>query len=41
LQCVPPPVNTCSNTFELCKTAADCCSAADQCINSRCSQVIQ
>ncbi len=40
LQCVPPPVNTCSNTFELCKTAADCCNPANQCINSRCSQVI-
>lgn len=40
LQCVPPPVNTCSNTLELCKTAADCCNPSNQCINSRCSQVI-
>jgi nicotinamide-nucleotide amidase len=41
LQCVPPPVNTCSNTFELCTSAADCCNPVNQCINGRCSQVIQ
>lgn len=40
LQCVPPPVNTCSNTFELCETALDCCIPFDQCINKRCSQII-
>jgi hypothetical protein len=37
LQCVPPPVNTCSNTFELCATAADCCDPKNLCINNRCT----
>jgi len=40
LECVPPPVNSCSNTGELCKTAADCCNPVNQCINSRCSLII-
>jgi WD40-like Beta Propeller Repeat len=37
LQCVPPP-GGCSNEFEACKTAADCCDADFQCINSHCAQ---
>jgi hypothetical protein len=37
LQCVPPPVNRCSNTYEICATAADCCDPANLCINSRCT----
>jgi hypothetical protein len=41
LQCVPPPVNTCSNTDEPCTTAQDCCKTRDQCINGRCSYIIE
>jgi hypothetical protein len=41
LQCVPPPVNTCSNTGEPCTTAQDCCILHDQCINGRCSYIIE
>jgi hypothetical protein len=37
LACVPPPVNMCSNTYELCKTAMDCCDPANLCINGRCA----
>jgi len=37
LQCVPPPPNTCSNTDELCTTAADCCDPRSLCINNRCT----
>ena len=37
LQCVPPPPNTCSNTDELCTTAADCCDPRNICINNRCT----
>ncbi len=40
LECVPPPMNTCSNTLEPCKTVADCCNPANQCINGRCAQII-
>jgi hypothetical protein len=40
LACVPPPMNTCSNTQEPCTVATDCCNAADQCINGRCAQII-
>ncbi len=36
-QCVPPP-GGCSNEFETCQTAADCCDPGDECINSRCAQ---
>jgi hypothetical protein len=37
LQCVPPPPNTCSNTDELCTTAADCCDPRSICVNNRCT----
>ncbi len=37
LTCVPPP-GGCSNEFESCKTASDCCSAGFQCINAHCAQ---
>jgi hypothetical protein len=37
LQCVPPPPNTCSNTDELCATAADCCDPRSICVNNRCT----
>jgi hypothetical protein len=37
LQCVEPPKG-CSNEFEKCTTAADCCMAKDLCINGRCAQ---
>jgi hypothetical protein len=40
LACVPPPMNTCSNTQEPCKASTDCCNHADQCINGRCAQII-
>jgi hypothetical protein len=40
LQCVPPPVNTCSNVQEPCTTVADCCVQTNMCINGRCAQVI-
>jgi hypothetical protein len=40
LQCVPPPVNTCSNPSEPCATADDCCDPIDQCINNRCAYII-
>jgi DNA-binding transcriptional MocR family regulator len=32
-----PPPNTCSNTDELCVTAADCCDPRSICINNRCT----
>jgi hypothetical protein len=32
--CKPPG---CSNEFETCVTAADCCNKSDQCINGRCA----
>jgi hypothetical protein len=35
--CVPPP-GGCSNEYEKCSTAADCCNPAYQCINGRCAQ---
>jgi hypothetical protein len=37
LQCVEPPKG-CSNEFEKCTTAADCCMTGSLCINSRCAQ---
>jgi hypothetical protein len=37
LMCVPPP-GGCAQTYEKCKTAADCCDSFDQCINGRCAQ---
>ncbi len=37
LQCVAPP-GSCSNEYEKCSTAADCCNHAQQCINGRCAQ---
>jgi hypothetical protein len=40
LACVPPPMNTCSNTQEPCKVSTDCCNQTDQCINGRCAQII-
>jgi len=38
LECVPPPVNECSQVDESCETAADCCSSTYLCINGRCAQ---
>ena len=38
LQCVPPPQGSCSNEYEKCTTAADCCNKSDSCINGRCAQ---
>lgn len=35
--CVPPP-GGCSNEFEKCTTAADCCDKTAQCINGHCAQ---
>jgi hypothetical protein len=40
LACVPPPVNTCSNTNELCTKSADCCDPGNVCINSRCASIV-
>ncbi|HEY8039106.1 MAG TPA: hypothetical protein VIF15_04900, partial [Polyangiaceae bacterium] len=37
LECVPPP-GGCSNEYEKCSTAADCCDPTYQCINGRCAQ---
>jgi hypothetical protein len=37
LECVPPP-GGCSNEFEKCNTAADCCDPNYQCINGKCAQ---
>ena len=34
--CVTKPMG-CSNEFEKCTTASDCCAAGDQCINGRCA----
>ena len=38
LECVAPPAGGCSNEYELCAKASDCCNPADQCINGRCAQ---
>ena len=38
LQCVPPPVNMCSNIDEPCTTAADCCDMTNLCIGGRCAE---
>jgi len=38
LRCVPPP-GGCSNEYEKCTTAADCCNPSDQCINGKCAYV--
>jgi hypothetical protein len=40
LACVPPPMNTCSNTQEPCKSSTECCNHSDQCINGRCAQIL-
>ena len=37
LACVPAP-SGCSQEYEKCTTASDCCDAGDQCINGRCAQ---
>ncbi|HKO51192.1 MAG TPA: hypothetical protein VJV79_25960 [Polyangiaceae bacterium] len=37
LQCVPPPVNACSQEDETCAVAADCCNSRELCINKRCA----
>jgi hypothetical protein len=37
LACVPPP-GGCSNEYEKCTTAADCCNKSQSCINGRCAQ---
>ena len=39
LQCVPPP-GGCSNEYEKCTTAADCCNPSDQCINGKCAVIV-
>jgi hypothetical protein len=36
LQCVAPP-GGCSNEYETCTTASDCCATSDECINGRCA----
>ena len=38
LQCVPPPVDMCSNIDEPCVMASDCCDPADFCIAGRCAE---
>ena len=37
LQCVPPPMNTCSNVDERCMTPSDCCDPTNLCIGGRCA----
>lgn len=37
LQCIPPPVNTCSDIDEPCETSADCCDPGNYCIANRCA----
>jgi hypothetical protein len=37
LQCVAPPMNTCSNVDEPCMTAANCCDTTNLCIGGRCA----
>jgi hypothetical protein len=34
--CVPPPKG-CSNEFESCTTASNCCDSSDECIDGRCA----
>jgi len=38
LQCVPPPVNMCSNIDEPCTTPEDCCDMTNYCIGGRCAE---
>jgi len=38
LQCVPPPVNMCSNVDEPCTTNTDCCDPTNLCIGGRCAE---
>ncbi len=38
LECVPPPAGGCSNEYERCTMASDCCDTSDQCINGLCAQ---
>jgi hypothetical protein len=41
LQCAPPPASGgCSNEFEKCQTAQDCCNPRDECIGGRCAQQV-
>jgi hypothetical protein len=37
LECVPPPVNECSLTDEVCLVAENCCDPMELCINGRCT----
>jgi hypothetical protein len=37
LECVAPPMNTCSNIDEPCMTSADCCDISNLCIGGRCA----
>jgi hypothetical protein len=37
LSCILPPVQTCSNVDEVCKTSADCCDPTNRCIGGRCA----
>jgi hypothetical protein len=37
LVCVPPPMNTCSQTDEACVTSDNCCNPKELCINARCT----
>jgi len=39
LVCLPaPPSGGCSQDYEKCTTAADCCHSQDQCVNGRCAE---
>jgi hypothetical protein len=35
--CETPPAGTCSQQYDKCTTAADCCDSTNECINGRCS----
>ncbi len=37
LECVPPPMDACSQTDEPCVVSEDCCNAAELCVNARCT----
>jgi hypothetical protein len=41
LECVPPPAGGCSNEYEKCTTASDCCDSTDSCINGYCAGSVQ
>ncbi len=36
--CVPPPTGQCSQEFEKCTTAGDCCDLGSLCVNGRCAK---